>query len=289
MHRSRNLLLAAFILLLASPSFAQNSPQAAPPDPAAPAIPNSPTGLQSQLEEIVRMKNKKELKRREQLISELRIPDPDAWFASAFGDDDGGKLAATYKNSWEGFEDRFTNMMTDFAQQGRTNISVKEISLPAKPVAEGQNQPAATDAKPVTIFYSAAAAQGSESGWPFPGVYTYVQGAFRLVNWQTLYVLPYVKPTRMRIGGNVALAKLVQKVNPVYPAEARKNKVSGSVVLHVVEGMDGHILQVEVVSGPPELIDAAIEAVRQWRYSPTLLNGDPVEVDTKVEIVFSLH
>jgi hypothetical protein len=142
-------------------------------------------------------------------------------------------------------------MMADFAQQGRTHISVKEISL--------------------------------------PGVYTYAQGAFRLVNWRTLYDLPYVKPMRIRIGENVAAAKLVQKVDPVYPAEAPKNKVSRSVVLHVVEDMDGHILQIQPVSGPPELLDAAIEAVKQWRYSPTLLNGDPVQVDTLIEIVFSLH
>jgi TonB family protein len=288
MNQSRLLFFVSVILLLASSSFAQNSPQNPPPAQAGPAIPDSPAGLQAQLEEIVKIKNKKELKRREQLIGELRIPDPDGWFASAFGNDDGSKLATTYKNSWEDFEDEFTKMMTDFAQQGRTHISVKEVSLRAKPVVDGQSEPAAKEGKTTPVFYSAEAAKGSERGWPLPGVYTYAQGAFRLVNWRTLYGLPYVKPTRMRIGGNVAVAKLVQQVNPVYPAEARNNRVQGSVQLHVVLDMEGRVAKLDVVSGPPELVDAAVNAVRQWRYRPTLLNGDPVEVDTLISIVFSL-
>jgi hypothetical protein len=256
---------------------------------AAPAVPNSPAGLQSQLEEIVKIKNKKELKRREQLISDLRIPDPDAWFASAFGNDGAGKLAAAYKNSWEDFKDRFTNMMTDFAQQGRTHISVKMNSLPAKPAVDGQNESAATDAKNTAVFYSAEAAKGPEQGWPLPGVYTYAQGAFRLVNWRTLYGLPYVKPTRIRIGGNVAAAKLVTKVDSIYPAATGKKWVSRTVVLHVVLNREGRVVQVDVVSGPPELVHASVNSVRQWRYQPTLLNGDPVEVDTTIAVQFTLN
>lgn len=278
--------------VLATPRFTSENPRLPIVDAQVqpnPAIPDSPAALQSQLEEIVKIKNKKELKHREQLISELRIPDPDAWFASAFGNDDGEKLAATYKNSWEDFEDRFTNMMTDFAAQGRTHISVKEVSLPAKPAMGGQNESAAMDAKTTPLFYSAEAAKGSEQGWPLPGVYTYLQGAFRLVNWRTLYGLPYVKPIRIRIGGNVAAAKLLHQVTPEYPVEARKQKVSGTVQLHVVANREGGVMRIDVVSGPPELVDSAVNAVRQWRYQPTLLNGDPVEVDTLISVVFSLR
>jgi TonB family protein len=288
MNQSRLLFFVSVILLLASSSIAQNSSQNAPPAQVGPAIPDSPARLQAQLEEIVKIKNKKELKRREQLIGELRIPDPDGWFASVFGNDDGSKLATTYKNGWEDFEDEFTKTMADFAQQGRTHISIKEVSLRAKPAVDGQSEPAATEGKTTPVFYSAEAAQGSERGWPLPGVYTYAQGAFRLINWRTLYGLPYVKPMRIRIGGNVAAAKLVQQVAPVYPAEARKNKVSGTVQLHVVLDREGRVIRIDVVSGPPELVDAPVNAVRQWRYQPTLLNGDPVEVDTLISVQFTL-
>ena len=88
--------------------------------------------------------------------------------------------------------------------------------------------------------------------------------------------------------GNVAVAKLVKKVDAIYPAGAGNKFVQGTVQLHVVLDLEGRVVKVDVVSRPPELVDAAVNAVRQWRYRPTLLNGDPVEVDTLISIVFSL-
>lgn len=95
-------------------------------------------------------------------------------------------------------------------------------------------------------------------------------------------------PERIRIGGNVAVANLIHRVDPVYPPIAKKAQVAGTVVLHVIIGKDGSVQEVQVVSGPPLLIRAATDAVRQWRYKPTLLNGQPVEVDTTVTVIFAL-
>jgi hypothetical protein len=167
---------------------------------AGSAIPDSPAGLQSQLEEILKIKDQKELKPREQLIGELRIPDPDAWFASAFGNDDGGKLAATYKSTWEKFEGSVTSSVTNLAEQERTEVSVKEFRFHAKPAMPGQHESTATDVKPANVFYTATATKGSLPGSQLPGIYTYARGVFRVVDWQTLYVLPYMRPTRIRIG-----------------------------------------------------------------------------------------
>jgi TonB family protein len=241
------------------------------------------------LEEILKIKDQKELKPREQLIGELRIPDPDAWFASAFGNDDGGKLAATYKSTWEKFEGSVTSSVTNLAEEERTEVSVKEFRFHAKPAMPGQHESTATDVKPANVFYTATATKGSLPGSQLPGIYTYAQGAFRVVDWQTLYVLPYMRPTRIRIGGNVAAAKLLHQVTPEYPAEARDKKVSGTVLLHVVLSREGYVQEITFVSGPPELMKASMNAVRQWKYQPTLLNGDPVEVDTMVSVVFSLR
>jgi TonB family protein len=96
------------------------------------------------------------------------------------------------------------------------------------------------------------------------------------------------KPTRIRLGGNVAAAKLLTRVQPAYPPLARQTGISGTVQLHAVISIDGAIEQLDVVSGHPLLIQAALDAVRQWRYQPTRLNGNPVEVDTTIEILFSL-
>lgn len=93
---------------------------------------------------------------------------------------------------------------------------------------------------------------------------------------------------RIRIGGNVAKSQLKHKVQPQYPQEARDNRIQGTVRLHVVLSTSGKIQQLDVVSGDPILAKAAAEAVRQWVYKPMLLNGEPVEVDTTVDVVFSL-
>jgi protein TonB len=90
------------------------------------------------------------------------------------------------------------------------------------------------------------------------------------------------------VGGNVEAANIVQKVTPIYPAEAKANRVQGSVRFTVVIGKDGRVQNVTLVSGDPVLAQAAKEAVQQWVYKPTLLNGDPVEVMTQVDVNFTL-
>ncbi len=102
---------------------------------------------------------------------------------------------------------------------------------------------------------------------------------------------PPPRPVQGRIkqGGNVTAASLINKVNPVYPPLARQTRISGTVRLHAIIGKDGSIQQLEVLSGHPLLQQSALDAVRQWRYRPTLLNGEPVEVDTTIDVIFSLN
>jgi len=81
---------------------------------------------------------------------------------------------------------------------------------------------------------------------------------------------------------------LVQRVQPDYPPLARQARVQGTVVLAATISEQGRIENLQVTSGSPMLVAAAIEAVRRWRYRPFLLNGEPVEVSTSITIVFSL-
>jgi protein TonB len=92
----------------------------------------------------------------------------------------------------------------------------------------------------------------------------------------------------VKIGGNVQAARIINRINPVYPPLARQTRINGTVRLHAIISKDGSIQQLEVISGHPLLQQAALDAVRQWRYQPTLLNGEPVEVDTTIDVIFSL-
>jgi protein TonB len=97
-------------------------------------------------------------------------------------------------------------------------------------------------------------------------------------------------PHRIRQAGNVQAGLLCGGVAPpLYPPLARQTRVSGTVRLHAIVGEDGSIQSLEVVSGHPLLIQAALDAVKQWRYKPTVLNGTPVEVDTTIDVIFNLN
>jgi TonB family protein len=99
---------------------------------------------------------------------------------------------------------------------------------------------------------------------------------------------PTHKPMRIRVGSNVASARITHMVPPVYPEAAKAAHVAGTVVLRCIIAKDGTMMQLTYVSGPPLLLQAALEAVHQWTYQPTLLNGEPLEVDTTVSVVFTL-
>jgi len=99
---------------------------------------------------------------------------------------------------------------------------------------------------------------------------------------------PDSKPKLIRVGANVMSASLIRQPMPVYPLLAKQAHIEGTVVLHAIIAKDGSVSDLQYISGHPLLMKAAMDAVRQWRYKPTLLNGEPVEVDTTISVVFAL-
>jgi TonB family protein len=97
-------------------------------------------------------------------------------------------------------------------------------------------------------------------------------------------------PHRVRVGGNVIPAKLVYQVDPEYPDDARSQGIQGDVVLRAVVSRKGTVLSLTSVSSPdPQLTEAAVKAVREWRYQPSLLNGEPIETATTITVNFQLE
>jgi TonB family protein len=95
-------------------------------------------------------------------------------------------------------------------------------------------------------------------------------------------------PGAVRVSGGVMAGQIISKVNPIYPPIARASGVAGIVVLHAVISETGTIQQLNAISGPPMLVAAAMDAVKQWTYQPYLLNGNPVAVETTITVNFSL-
>ncbi len=99
---------------------------------------------------------------------------------------------------------------------------------------------------------------------------------------------PPPTPKRIRVGGAVQKARLLRQVQPQYPPLARQARIQGTVKLTAVIAKDGTIQELKVLNGHPLLIPAALQAVKQWRYKPTLLNGTAVEVVTQIDVNFTL-
>lgn len=97
------------------------------------------------------------------------------------------------------------------------------------------------------------------------------------------------KKVPLSIPAGEMAANIVSKVNPKYPPDAKKARIQGTVVLDAVIGKTGEVLHLDVISGPNELQQSSLDAVRQWRYKPYLLNGAPIEVKTTVKVIYSLQ
>ena len=95
-------------------------------------------------------------------------------------------------------------------------------------------------------------------------------------------------PQRVRVSSGVSTGLLIKKVTPNYPPLAKQARIQGHVLLQAEISKEGTIQNLQLISGHPMLAPAAIEAVKQWRYKPYLLNGEPVAVETQVDVVFSL-
>ena len=103
---------------------------------------------------------------------------------------------------------------------------------------------------------------------------------------------PLPQPTKkkpIRVGGNVQASRLIHRVEPEYPELAKRARVSGMVILQVIVGERGAVEEVTIIRGHPLLNEAALRAVRQWRYSPYFLNGEPIPVTATVTVNFVLR
>jgi TonB family protein len=250
---------------------------------ATAAYPESADGLKRLVEDMLSAVKVKDDAKLSWYVSALTIPEHAAWFAQTFGSTEGSRLEAKYSESLSGAAKNIREKFEYALKDHRTDVGVKVLS-PAEIGPLGRAILAAM-ARPTPIYM----VDGSNPKEKFPaaiGDFVYVDGGFRYVNTQVWQELSTAPPVRIRIGGNVAKAALITRVEPIYPEEARAGHREGDVLVHVVLATDGTVKELDLVKGDPVLAKAALEAVKQWRYRPTLLNGKAVEVDSTILVQF---
>jgi TonB family protein len=214
---------------------------------------------------------KEDSSRLQSLIRDTEIPNYQSWFTTNFGQETGGSWAEPYGRLLVKHEKEFQELLVKLAHMdGEFAVEktdpAKVLYGPLDRYIARWKRPAAPKAEELLTV----------------GDFFFVEGKFRW-NSNTEY-FPFQKLKT----ASIVPAKLIKRVQPEYPAEAQEKRIEGTVKLHVIVHKDGSVTVQNVVEGDPILSPAAIEAVRQWRYEPWQLNGQPIEMQTTIDVIFSL-
>ncbi len=233
-----------------------------------------------------------------EIARRLIIPDYQLWFKAMFGEEPGATLGSAYGSNLDQTQKQFPKLFEWLAQQ-EGELLIEDVETLPKRSDSWCGQTLASLRKGDLVLYRVSVGKADSSGLQsgrVAGYFALVGGDYRRLDCGSLGLvqasagpLPHPLNGPLRVGGNVQAARAIKKVAPVYPEQARAERISGVVRLHVIIGKDGKIEQLEVISGHPLLQQAALDAVRQWQYQQTLLNGEPVKVDTTIDVIFSLN
>ncbi len=251
--------------------------------------PDSPAGLKALLDDLFGALKTDNNSKVSELFDNLAIPDYKAWFVKEFGAVEGQRLAMKYQELAPQLRDETEKLFRAALKYGTTEVTIAALRSPVDSSASGLGRAVVEAMQEPIIFYDASGRSPTQQYPSFLGNYFYVQGGFRFVTSSVLQALSTAPPPRLRLGGQVIASKLIHKVEPIYPADARASRTEGSVVLHALIGTDGYVRELNVVSGDPSLANAAVTAVRQWQYKPTKLNDVPAEIDTTVTVTFQMR
>lgn len=305
----------AFLLVLLSfgagggPSgVAQEKPVEQATAPAPPALhlgyPDSAGGLEKLGKDIVKALKDGDSARAGVLIRSLLLSDPQEWYARVFGQGSAAALTKEYEDHRKDLPATLEVLFAKFLDEHATVASGKRFDTSCDDNA-GEFTFGVLQARLERVpLYELRFSEGDRFYrlWAL----AYVDGGFRYVgDLRPPESFPRPRspgtpndnhgtpseraPYRITIGGNVLAARGISRIQPHYPEVARREYLQGTVKLHAIIGKDGTIQRLQVLKGYCSLAEASLEAVRQWRYRPTLFNGQPVEVDTTIDVIFTLN
>ena len=232
-----------------------------------------------------------------QLIEQFRLPNAQDWFSEHLSSEQSADFASRYDRLYANFAESFEHTVeaivaTHGAELG-TNLEIGEGETPTGNLRPGAKLSGIVSTKPVSLFFclfQITIKKTPATSWG--ETYVHQDGAFRFLGfggWPFWVWQNGTEGGASKAGHFGTPPILISRIDPVYPTAAKAKKIEGVVVLRTRIDKDGRVKKAEVLSGDPLLTQAALDAVRQWRYKPSTLNGVNVEVDGTANVNFSLH
>ncbi len=218
--------------------------------------PDTTSGLEHLAKDILKAQKANDATTADALLRSLILPNPQTWYTGTFGpiigENDGGHYEKASAELPSALATNFLNIAFAFAFVDGSFRFIIAPKLEGPVFEPPANKPAPPSGSP----------SSDESN---PAL------------------------SRLQIGGNVQSAKLLNRIQPIYPEIARREHLQGTVLLHALIAKDGSVRKLYVLKGSCSLAESAVDAVSKWRYTPTLLMGNPVEVDTQIQVIFMLR
>jgi len=263
--------------------------------------PNTSEGLQSLVEGILHASRSKDTAKEIQLIHNLLLPEDSKWFSDEFGPGFGASLAAAYRRLAPNLGQDLQVIFENDAQQNLTKPKIFRYS------------DAATSEFPINKFLNCmdgmvplyqTAVDGNKTAFGFAkdpsqmgkiivgdphGYFAFVQGGFRFIPQEVLMLLPRGRPVRIKLDMDMMNSKIINKTPMQVPPEAMTKHISGKVVVDLILDVEGNIRESKLLEGNSVLANPVMETVKKWKFQPTKLDGDPVEVELQIPFSFDVH
>lgn len=283
--------LTGFALLVPFDSRASQ----ANPQPAT-IYPETEDGFRNQLNAAVDAYKVGDAAAAQRLMEQFRLPDPNAWFAEDFHPDQSAKLADRYTEESSGFVASLAKTIDDVVHHpGFELVATLKPGEPAAPAKmhASYELAAVTPLKEQALYrFNFSIRENRQEAGSWMETYVYYGGAFRFIGFGAWPIWAWkegAEPSAFKGGHFVSHPVVIHQVPPSYPIGAMARHVEGTVRLKLWIDKEGGVRKVELVEGHPLLVEAATDAVQEWRFKPGTIGGSPMASQIIVEVAFHLH
>lgn len=257
-------------------------------------------GLEKLAHDIMKAQKENDGKRADELLRTMVLRNPEEWYRENFDEAAADMVVEKYVGADKTLPYQLASFFVGAQQQSFTNVQATRFDKSCDDNASEQTFNTLDARLKQVPLYELRFLNGTRFLHLF--AFAYVDGAFRYILTPNFAEAGPSGPSgggdassnkpkvpRIKQGGGIQAAMVINKVQPIYPDIARAERLSGTVRLHAIIAKDGSVRILRVISGRCSLARAAVDAVRKWRYKPTLLNAEPVEIDTTIDVIFQMN